>query len=261
MTRWTRIVVTGATSGVGAAFARLAPADAALLLTGRDAAKLAALQDALAGARPVETLAADLAADEDRRRLIAAARDFAPDLLINNAGFGCFGAALENPPDAEAGMIETNTHAPVALTRALAPAMIDRARATGGRAGLIFTSSVVAFAPFPLYATYAATKAFINSYAQALAEELRDAPADVLALCPGATKTAFHDRAGAAFTGPMDSAERVAREGYASLGKRTVQIVNPRNKAAAGLLWAAPRGLLMRGLSAAMRARGAAAGQ
>ena len=196
-----------------------------------------------------------------RRRLIAAADRFAPDLLVNNAGFGRFGPALENPPDAEAGMIETNMHAPVALTRALAPAMIDRARASGGRAGLIFVSSVVAFAPFPLYATYAATKAFVNSYVQALAEELRDAPADVLALCPGATKTAFHDRAGAAFNGPMDSAERVAREGYAALGRRRVHVVNPRNKAAAGLLRAAPRGLLMRGLAAAMRARGSAAGR
>jgi len=249
-------VVSGATSGVGAAFAQRAPAGAALLLTGRDAGRLAALRDELAAGRTVETCAADLSDPADRRRLIDAAQAFGPDLLINNAGFGVFGPALGNADEAEAGMIETNALAPVVLARALAPGMLDRARAEGRRAGLIFVSSVVAFAPFPLYATYAATKAFLNSYVQALAEELRDDPADVLALCPGATKTAFHDRAGAAFNGPMDSADRVAREGYAALGRRVVHVVNPRNKAAAGLLQAAPRKLLMRGLSAAMRRRG-----
>ena len=107
---------------------------------------------------------------------IDAAAAFEPDLLINNAGFGVYGQALENPIDGEIGMVETNARAPIELTRALAPAMIAKARDGRGRAGVVFVSSIVAFAPFPRYATYAATKAFLNSYAAALAEELRDDP-------------------------------------------------------------------------------------
>ncbi|MEM6490982.1 MAG: SDR family NAD(P)-dependent oxidoreductase [Pseudomonadota bacterium] len=259
MPRWSRIVVTGATSGVGEAFARLAPADAALLLSGRDTAKLAALAGELGGARTVETIAADLSVAEGRAALIDAAAAFEPDLLINNAGFGVYGQALDNPIDGEIGMVETNARAPIELTRALAPAMIAKARDGRGRAGVVFVSSIVAFAPFPRYATYAATKAFINSYAEALAEEQRDEPIDILALCPGATRTAFHARSGNAFDGPMDSAERVAREGYAAIGRRVVHVVNPRNKLVAGVIGNAPRSLMTRAIGAAMRRRRPAA--
>ena len=245
--RYDAAVITGATSGVGEAFARALPAGTALLLAGRDSARLAALADALARpGRRIETRVGDLTRAEDRMALIARASDFAPDLLINNAGFGVFGPALDNPAEQEQGMVEVNALAPLALTRTLAPAMIGRAQTAGRRCGVIFVSSVVAFAPLPLLGTYAATKAFVSRYAEALAEELRDAPIDILDLRPGATKTRFHDRSGADFAGPMDSPERVAREGLAALGRRVTHVVNPRNRAAGALMAGAPRGLFLR---------------
>ena len=254
--RYGAILITGATSGVGEAFAAAAPADSALALTGRDADRLADLSARYSKpGRRVETIAADLATDAGRNAIIDWATAFAPDLIVNNAGFGRFGPALGNAVEDETGMIATNALAPVEITRRLAPAMIDRADAAGRRCGLIFVSSVVAYAPLPMLATYSATKAFLSRYAEALGAELTDRAIDVLALCPGATKTRFHARAGVGFSGPMDSAERVAAEGYAMLGRKTVHVVNPRNRFAAVAMGATPRKLFMRAAGAAMRRR------
>ena len=192
-----RALVTGATSGIGAAFARALPAHTALLLTGRNRDRLTEMRAALKHpGREVDCVEADLARVEDRDRLISRASEFGIDLLINNAGLGPYGPVLENDAVFERTAAEVNVVATADLTRHLLPDMIRRAKETGGRAGLLNVSSTLAFQPMPFLATYAASKMFIWMYTQALAAELRSEPIDVLTLCPGPTRTAFGRRAG-----------------------------------------------------------------
>ena len=222
-------LITGASSGIGEAFARALPKSTALLLTGRDRARLAHLATELATAdRPVRSIAADLATVEGRQAVIGFADGQPVDLLINNAGIGYLGAVAENPPERESEMAQLNMVAPVEITRALLPAMLKRADGER-RGGLIFVASAAAFMPIPLFATYAASKAFLLHYAEALAEELSGAPVDVLALCPGATRTRFFERANIsrASVPQMHEPDRVAREGLHALGHRVVHVVGP----------------------------------
>jgi uncharacterized protein len=188
-------LITGASSGIGEAFARALPKSTSLLLTGRDRTRLTHLAAELANAdRTVRSIAADLATAEGRQAVIGFAEGQPLDLLINNAGVGYLGRVADNPPERESEMAQLNMVAPVELTRALLPGLLKRDDA-GRRSGVIFVASVAAFMPIPLLATYAASKAFLLHYAEALAEELSDQPIDVLALCPGATRTRFFDRA------------------------------------------------------------------
>jgi uncharacterized protein len=251
-TRFRSALVTGASSGIGAAFATLMPEGTALLLTGRDQAALERLRASLASPDRVELMVADLTRAADRERLIAAAEARRVDLLINNAGLGAFGPVIDNDPRLEAEMAEVNVVAPVVLTRALLPGMLERARAEGRRGGIIIVSSVAGFAPMARFATYAATKAFDLHYAEALATELAGTAIDVLALCPGATKTAFGLRAGIP-TSPVSlahSAEHVARAGLAALGRRPVEVVGAANTAAALSLRLLPRPLVRKSIAA-----------
>ncbi len=224
-------VVTGASSGIGASFAGNLPESTGLLLVGRNGARLEELRSRHARAgRAVETLTLDLASADERRALIERAEALKVDLLINNAGIGAFGPFLENDPAAELGMVAVNVTAVVDLTRALLPGMIEHAGKSGNRAGLIIVSSVVAFTPVPMFATYAATKAFELSFAEALADEVRHAPVDVLALCPGATRTEFFNRAGMADSvlRRAEEPDDVARKALRALGRQRV-LVSPGN--------------------------------
>lgn len=220
-------LVTGASSGIGAAFARRLPAETNLLLTARNAEALTNAQHALSRpGRTVEVLAADLATEEGRQALVSKAEALGIDLLINNAGVGAFGEVLANTPDEERATIELNVTAVAVLTRALLPGMIDRAARDGRRSGLLLVSSTTAFQPVPYLATYSASKAFVLAYGEALAAELRRKPVDVLVLCPGATRTHFGERAGfqvGSLPGAAD-ADSVAREGLSALGRRTVHV-------------------------------------
>jgi uncharacterized protein len=254
-------LITGASSGIGAAFARALPRSTGLLLTGRDREKLAQLAAELAlNDRPVRTIAADLSTPEGRRALIHAAEEQPIDLLINNAGLGWLGAVVDNPPEREAEMVQVNAAAPIELTRALLPGMIRRARESQAgdrpeRAGLIFVASAAAFMPIPLFATYAASKAFLLHYAEALAEELDRAPVDVLALCPGATKTRFFERANVGPSGvPVaHDPDRVAREGLQALGRRPVHVVGSGTYLATAAARFLPRRLVTVAAERAMR--------
>jgi len=113
----------------------------------------------------------------------------------------------------------------------LLPLLLRHAVESGRRAGIINVASTAAFAPMPLFATYAATKAFLLNYTEALAEELVREPVDILALCPGATETRFFARAGAGkpVMTTLHSAERVAQEGLRALGQTRVHVVGPTN--------------------------------
>ena len=225
--QYERALITGATSGIGEAFADVLPASTDLILTGRNAEKLGALQERLAiEGRAVEIIEADLRSPTDRKKLISRSESLKTDLFVNNAGLGFFSHFTETPADDEAAMVEVNVVAVHELTRALLPGMIERAKQAGERAGLIIVSSVIGHLPMPYFATYAATKAFDLALAEGLAEELSQEPVDILALCPGATATDFQARAGA----PNDMFDRaessisVARKAMRALGRRRVLV-------------------------------------
>jgi short-subunit dehydrogenase len=249
-------LITGASSGIGEAFARALPKSTSLLLTGRDRAKLAHLASELANAeRNVRSIAADLATTDGRQAVIAFAEDQGIDLFISNAGVGQLGRVVDNPPERESEMAQLNMVAPVELTRSLLPGMIKRS-GEGRRAGLVFVASAAAFMPIPLFATYAASKAFLLHYAEALAEELSDAPIDLLALCPGATQTRFFERANVARPSSllqMHGADRVAREGLQALGHRVVHVVGPTNYLATAAARFLPRRFVAAAAERAMR--------
>ena len=255
MRSYRRAVLTGATSGIGAAFAAELPRTTDLLLCGRDEHKLAEARQHLAGkGRVVETMVADFGDEAAVRALIGRADQFGIDLLINNAGTGRIGRVIDTAIEAERETAMVNVVAVVMLTRGLLPGMIDRVRKIRRRAGVIVVSSTAAFAPVPMFATYAASKVFDLHFAEALAEEMRREPVDILALCPGATRTSFGVRAGyggGGMPGAIDP-RTVARQGLHALGKRTVHVTGLVNQVGLGPLLA-PRRLVTGAIGAAMR--------
>jgi short-subunit dehydrogenase len=249
-------VITGATSGIGAAFAGVLPAETNLLLTGRSEQKLAAAKASLSRpGRQVETVVADLATDGGRQRMVDAMAALPVDLLVNNAGFGHLGPSMCNDPAVEREMIEINVTAAVVLTRAVLPAMLKLSASTGRRCGVIAVSSLAAFQPMPYLATYGAAKSFVLSYFEALACELEGLPVSVVALCPGRTDTGFFERAGISRTKlrSLVPAERVAREGLDALGRKTVHVVGAYNRLRSLLVRHAPRSLATRLAARALR--------
>ena len=256
--RYRAALITGASSGIGEALARRLDAETDLLLTGRNADQLRRLQTDLARpGRRVDFVVADLAMPAEVDRLIEAAEAFRIDLLINNAGIGRMGSILAHPAPQEDEMVAVNIAAPLKLTRALLPGMVERAKRQDRRSGVMLLGSVVAFAPFPYLATYAATKAFNVTLARCLAVELAGDPVDILALCPGSTRTRFSERAGADFDRSPFShdADRVARDGIAMLGRRTVHVVGLRNRAFTALLRLLPSRLIAPLIGRGVKAR------
>lgn len=222
-------LITGASSGLGEQFARLAAADKSdLVFVARSADKLNALAEALArdhGIR-VTVLVRDLslpesidAVDGDLRE-----RSLEVDILINNAGFGTWGPFSETSAAEELQMINVNVTAVTLLTKRLVGGMIARRR---GR--ILNVASTAAFQPGPLMAVYYATKAYVLSWSEAIARELEDSGVTVTCLCPGPTETGFQSRARMGRsrlfkTLSMMNAARVAREGYDGMnaGRRLV---------------------------------------
>ncbi|MBL8658245.1 MAG: SDR family NAD(P)-dependent oxidoreductase [Rhodospirillales bacterium] len=249
-----RALITGATSGIGAAFAAALPPTTDLLLSARSEEQLAQARDTLAQpGREIEIAPADLRQPDAVAALVERAEAFAIDLLINNAGTGQIGAVLDHTLEAETAAAMVNVVAKVALTRSLLPGMIERAKCDGSSAGVIILSSAAAFAPVPYFTTYAATKAFCLHYGEGLAEELRGEPVSVLVVCPGATRTAFGGRAG--YGGEMPCAsepEDVARKALAALGRQTVVVTGALSPVALSPLLG-PRRLFTGALGAGMR--------
>lgn len=238
--RYRTALITGATSGLGAAFSAALPAETRLLLTGRDEKSLAAEADKHGrSGRRVETVVADLATEHGRMAVVEAAQALSVDLFINNAGFGAYGRSLDIGRRTELAMIAVNVTAVVDLIHCLLPGMIERAQDGGSRAGLIVVSSTVAFVPMANFATYAATKTFELSYAEALAEEMKDSPIDILTLCPGATRTKFFERAGmgSGYPAHTEEPEKVVRRALAALGNQTVLVSRPSMRLALAPVW------------------------
>jgi uncharacterized protein len=192
-------LVTGASSGIGEAFARaLARRSADLLLSALPAeqAHLEALARELAerdGVR-VEVVTFDLSEPDAALRLQRAADDlhFEPDMLVNSAGYGAVGRFGEGSLDEQLGMIRVNVEALVALTGLYLPRMAAR-----GHGAVINVASTVALSPVPYFAVYGATKAFVLSFSNALWAEYRRDGIGIVAVCPGPTSTRFHERTAA----------------------------------------------------------------
>jgi short-subunit dehydrogenase len=189
-------VVTGASSGIGEEIAReLARRGYGVTLVARREDRLKALAAELVSGQSVraEVVTADLA-DPDARAAImstVAERGLVVDMLVNNAGIGTTGRVSAADPERELTMLRTNVEALVDLTMRCLPGMVAR-----GRGGILNVASTAAFQPLPGQAGYAATKAFVLSYSQATAAEVRKAGVSVTALCPGPVRTEFGDTAG-----------------------------------------------------------------
>jgi len=187
-------LVTGASSGIGRAFAeRLGRDQHDLVLVARDGARLEALAKELSevhGAH-AEVLAADLTDPAGLARVEARLRSDPPDLLVNNAGFGTVGRFAELDLETEEGEIRLNVLALMRLTRVLLPTLLER-----GRGQIINISSLAGESAGPFMATYAGTKAFVTSFTESLAEEIRGTGVQVQAVLPGFTRTEFQARAG-----------------------------------------------------------------
>ena len=185
-------LITGASSGIGAVFARrLAARGYDLVLVARREKRLADLADELRDNHGVgaEVLPADLADAEHVRRVeqrIAQIDEL--ELLINNAGFGREGPFAEIDVDGQVEMINVHVVATVRLTRAALPGMIERRRGA-----IVNVSSLAGFMSVPKAVTYCATKAYVNVFSETVAAELRGTGVHVQLLCPGYTHTEFHD--------------------------------------------------------------------
>ena len=242
------VLVTGASGGIGEQFARLFAAHHHdLILVARIEDKLQSLSAELARAHGIQSrsLAADLADPAAPPRLFEALQGVAIDALVNNAGFGARGAFAEIGYQVEARMIQVNVAALAHLTRLCLPGMLAR------RNGKILNvASTAAYVPGPFMAVYYASKAFVLSFSEAIAEEVQGSGVTVTALIPGPTETNFAATAGNQDsrlfrTAAVMSAAAVARVGFDGLmaGKR-VAIAGVGNRLTVFSTRLAPRTML-----------------
>jgi len=223
-------LVTGASRGIGAAFAEaLAAQGHNLVLTARSTADLEALrQRLLRPDRNIICLSADL--NRGGAEVILAAlteRGIAIDLLINNAGLGSGGGFDSLSAERELEEIRVNVESLVALTHGLLPAMLARRRGA-----IINVGSVAGFQPVPYMATYAGTKAFVLHFSLALYEEMRGRGVHVMALCPGPTETPFFAAAGIRPRSGMQTAGQVVALALRGLARRRAVVVCGANNRA-----------------------------
>jgi short-subunit dehydrogenase len=218
-------LVTGASAGIGAAFAReLAGQGAKLILTARRRERLDALAAELAAnGAEVRVLAADLNDPAAPQQIYDATEGAGVniEILINNAGLGQFGVFHQSPMEQELSQVRVNCEAMVRLSRLFVPRMVEQRRGW-----VLVVASTASFQPLPYFATYAASKAFDRFFALGLAAEVAQYGVKVTALSPGPTESEFFDVARAAIfkvRGTQPAAD-VARIGLRALaaGKRTV---------------------------------------
>jgi short-subunit dehydrogenase len=247
-------LVTGASSGIGEALARRIARDGRhLVLVARRADRLEALARELEQQHGVKAhvIARDLAQPGAVPGLLdeIGRRGLAVDWLVNNAGFGTLGRIDRLPVERELEEIRLNVEALVELCGRCLPAMVAR------RSGVVMNiASLGGFAPGPYMATYAATKAFVLSFTEAIAAELRGTGVHVLCVCPGFTRTEFQDRAEVDVTGIPSfawmSAEQVADQAVRAIGRGPVLVNGVMNSVMASTIRFVPRGLAARAVAA-----------
>lgn len=240
------VLITGASGGIGYELAKLFARDHHdLVLVARSGDKLAQVATELqAHGVTVKTLAVDLATPPAPKFLFDQLQreGIAVDILINNAGFGALGEFAQMPEEQILGQIQLNVAALTELTRLFLPPMIAR------RTGCIMNvASTAGFQPGPLMAVYYATKAYVISFTEAIANELQHTGVTVTCFCPGATHTGFAKRAGNDMSrvfqkfGAMD-ASKVALDGYRAIMEgRTLAISGFHNWVVAESTRFAPR--------------------
>jgi short-subunit dehydrogenase len=253
-------LITGASSGLGAAFVRRLVRDGRdVVLVARDEQRLrqAATQARAAGVS-AEVLVADLSVQADRERVARrlADPDAAPvDLLVNNAGFSLHEAVTEAEPADLERQLDVNVRAVLRLCRAATPGMVSR-----GRGAIVNVSSVAGFLPGG--SGYGADKAWVTTFTEALAGSLAGTGVRAMALCPGFVRTEFHARAGidpGRRAGPLWlDADRVVADCLTDLARgRVVSVPSPQYKVLVALLDVLPRSLQRR-LTGGFAARRAA---
>ncbi|HUR83633.1 MAG TPA: SDR family oxidoreductase [Thermoanaerobaculia bacterium] len=241
-------LITGASSGIGLDLARLFAEDGHdVVLVARSGEKLRALASELSSKHDVQAtvIVADLSKPDAARGVFVASPPV--DILVNNAGHGTTGKFAETSIDAELDMIQVNVTALTHLTKLFLPHMLDRKR---GR--ILNVASTAAFQPGPLMSVYYATKAYVLSFSEAIAEELGGTGVTVTALCPGPTATGFQAKANMSSEAllkvmkPVSSME-VARAGYRGMmrGQRIV-IPGIKNKLGVEVLRISPRRVVTR---------------
>jgi short-subunit dehydrogenase len=256
------VLVTGASSGIGEALARLAASEGhALVLVARSADKLQALAQDL-GARhgvPVKVLPADLGQPGAAAALAAELkhRRITVDVLVNNAGVLENGPFVKTAPARHQALVDLNISALTGLLSELLPGMVRR-----GRGRVLNVASIAAFQPVPTLATYAATKAYVLSLTESLSEELAGTGVTITALCPGITATGMLTDAAAAnprlarlprfVVGDVDS---VACEGWRACQRGQVIVVPGVANLAATLGARATPKWLLRKVSGALTRR------
>jgi short-subunit dehydrogenase len=225
-------LITGGSSGIGFELAKQFAQDGFdLVIASSDAEKLGKAAEELKNAFhiAVETHEIDLSVSGSAKELYINLRTRKIDVLVNNAGFGTRSPFAEVPVDQMLGLLRLNMETLTHLTRLILPEMLMR------RSGKILNlASTAAFEPGPLMATYFASKAYVLSFSEALAYEVRGSGVSVTALCPGATKTNFEKRAGLEGTKLFSSTmspKEVAEVGYRALMQgKPVQVVGWKNK-------------------------------
>jgi len=242
-------LITGASGGIGSELALLIAKDGFdCILVARSHERLNELATRLEREFHVGTmvLAKDLsnphAVDEIFEEVTAAGKEV--EILVNNAGYSVYGLFAETDGRAEADMLQVNVIALTQLTKVFLRGMVERRK---GR--ILNLGSTASFEPGPLMAVYYASKAYVLSFSEALANELKGTSVSVTALCPGPTRTGFQERSAVGgsrlFAGQVADAGSVALAGYRGLmGRRTIVIPGFRNKLIPLVVRLAPRGLV-----------------
>jgi hypothetical protein len=253
------VLITGASSGIGRELARQFAGDGAdLVLISRSEDRLRELAGELAADYGIraQVVPADLTRPGSADQVVEtlARRHTDVDVLVNNAGFGAHGPVAGIGVQRQLEMVEVNVAALTRLTALLLPGMLERRRG-----GILNVASTAAFLPGPNSAVYYATKAYVLSFTEALAEEARGSGVRVSCLAPGPTDTGFAERAGATGSrlfrrGVMD-AGRVARAGHEGLRRgKTLVIPGLRNRAVAFSVRLSPRVLVTK-ISSSMQVK------
>jgi hypothetical protein len=230
-------IVTGASSGIGLELAtQLATAGFNLIINARNQERLLKVAQQLKSHNiEVKPVVADLSDKEGVEKIIQAAQGLKVGLLINNAGYGNSGLFVDASLDSEINLLRVNCEAGLVLTHFFAQQFKQQ-----GKGGIIFLSSLVAFQGVPYAANYAASKAYIQSFAEALAVELKPFGVDVLAVAPGPVDTGFGQRANMIMDNAM-MPEQLGVPILTALGKQTNIVPGLLSKVLTYALRTAPR--------------------